>query len=176
MKKLLGLLLISSFLLFGCTSTPTNSTTGDHQVLAPTANNSAPGIPNISAGTPSGSTNLPVLQNASREMNVVISSEAHTSSTIVPAVREFTITAKQWEFQPATITVKKGDHVKLTITTTDVTHGFSLPDFNVNSQISPGSPTVVEFDADKTGTFTFACSVFCGSGHGGMHGTLVVTD
>jgi cytochrome c oxidase subunit II len=28
---------------------------------------------------------------------------------------------------------------------------------------------------DKTGTFTFACDVFCGSGHEDMTGTLIVT-
>jgi cytochrome c oxidase subunit 2 len=28
---------------------------------------------------------------------------------------------------------------------------------------------------DKTGTFTFLCDVFCGSGHEDMSGTLIVT-
>ena len=90
--------------------------------------------------------------------------------------KEFAITAKTWEFQPSTITVKKGDSVKLTITSTDVQHGFALTDFNVNAPLQPGQATVVEFVADKVGSFNFFCSVFCGSGHGGMRGTLVVTD
>ena len=91
-----------------------------------------------------------------------------------PQVKEFSLTAKQWEFSPSTITVKKGDHVKLTIKSMDVTHGFNLPDFNVNANLEPNKETVVEFTADKSGTFTFFCSVFCGSGHSSMKGTLVV--
>ena len=89
-------------------------------------------------------------------------------------VKEFTMTAKQWEFIPGTITVNKGDTVKLTITSTDVAHGFNLPEFEVSERLDVGTPVEVEFVADKTGTFTFSCSVPCGSGHGGMKGTLIV--
>ena len=89
-------------------------------------------------------------------------------------VKEFTMTAKQWEFVPGTITVNEGDTVKLTITSTDVAHGFNLPDFGVNERLDPGKAVNVEFVADKTGTFTFSCSVPCGSGHRGMKGQLVV--
>ena len=89
-------------------------------------------------------------------------------------VAEFTLTAKQWEFVPAEIRVKKGQQVKLTITSADVTHGFSLPDFTINRNLEPGKATVIEFVPDRAGTFTFACSVLCGTGHPSMKGKLVV--
>ena len=89
---------------------------------------------------------------------------------------EIQMTAKQFEYSPSTITVKKGDRVKLLITSQDVTHGFSLPDFGVSATIEPGKTTTVEFTADKAGTFEFRCNVFCGTGHPNMKGTLVVTD
>lgn len=91
-----------------------------------------------------------------------------------PQVREFTMTAKQWEFSPNTITVNKGDTVKLHITSKDVTHGFNLPDFGISKQLIPTKTVDVEFVADKQGTFTFSCSVPCGKGHSGMNGKLVV--
>lgn len=94
-----------------------------------------------------------------------------------PAVvqqRNISLTAKRWEFSPATITVKKGEHVTLSIQSVDVTHGFSIPDFNVSATLKPNETTVVEFTPDKTGTFTFACNVFCGQGHADMTGTLIV--
>src|SRR3989344_2684107 len=40
--------------------------------------------------------------------------------------------ARKWEFEPSTITVKKGDKVKLLITGEDVKHGFKLTDFIIN--------------------------------------------
>lgn len=91
-------------------------------------------------------------------------------------IKEFDITAKQFEFAPSTITVKKGDTVKLHIESLDVTHGFNLPEFGVNENLAPGKTADVEFVADKTGTFTFSCSVYCGSGHGGMKGQLIVEE
>ncbi len=89
-------------------------------------------------------------------------------------VKEFTMTARQWDFTPSTITVNKGDTVKITITSTDVTHGFAISEYGINTRVSPGTTEVVEFTADKEGTFIFRCSVPCGSGHSGMEGTLVV--
>jgi cytochrome c oxidase subunit 2 len=91
-----------------------------------------------------------------------------------PEVKEFSITAKQWSFEPSTIEVKKGDKVRLLIKSIDVEHGFALPEFNVNENLSPGKEIKVEFTANKTGTFTFYCNVYCGSGHKDMKGTLVV--
>lgn len=89
-------------------------------------------------------------------------------------IKEFTITAKNWEFEPSTITVNKGDTVKLNIKSVDIEHGFTLSEFNVRENLEPGKTVSVEFVADKSGSFTFFCSVFCGSGHSGMRGTLVV--
>ena len=45
--------------------------------------------------------------------------------------------------------------MRLKITAIDVTHGFSLPDFDVKTDLAPNVETVVEFTADKkVGTIT----------------------
>jgi cytochrome c oxidase subunit 2 len=100
----------------------------------------------------------------------------YTSNQIEPTgeIKEFELTAKQWEFSPNTITVNRGDIVKIHIESVDVTHGFALPDFGVNEILEPGNDIHVDFVADKVGTFTFFCSVSCGSGHSGMNGQLIV--
>jgi cytochrome c oxidase subunit 2 len=86
------------------------------------------------------------------------------------------LTAKKFEYSPARITVKKGTPVTLELTSEDSRHGFNLPDFKVRADLKPGSVTRVTFTPDKTGTFTFACDVFCGSGHEDMSGALIVVD
>ena len=105
---------------------------------------------------------------------VLVSGCTSSTTTTQTSVKEFSITASEWAWDPSTITVKQGDTVKLALTSIDVTHGLSIPAFNVNKQITPGATARVEFVADKKGTFPFACSVFCGSGHGSMTGKLVV--
>ena len=97
-----------------------------------------------------------------------------TSSPISGDVKEFTMTAKKFEFSPASITVKVGDKVKLTINSLDVPHGFSIDELGIKQDIEVGKPTTIEFTASKKGNFRFYCSLFCGSGHKEMEGQLIV--
>ncbi|MBO0724068.1 MAG: cupredoxin domain-containing protein [Blastocatellia bacterium] len=92
------------------------------------------------------------------------------------AEKVFRITAKKFEFAPIEITVRKGEPVVLELTSEDRTHGFNLPEFGVRTEVKPGAVSRVHFTPDKTGKFSFACDVFCGSGHEDMSGTLVVTE
>lgn len=85
---------------------------------------------------------------------------------------EIKLGAKDFEYDQKEIHVKKGDHVKITLTSDDGGHGFTIPDYNVNIQ-GNGSG---EFDAANAGTFEFHCSVMCGSGHPDMKGKLVVDE
>ncbi len=89
-------------------------------------------------------------------------------------VVDINMTAKDWAFDPGTITVHKGDDVRLHITSMDVQHGFSLPDYGINVKLPPGQTVDVEFIANQSGSFGYRCSVICGEGHRQMTGTLVV--
>ena len=88
--------------------------------------------------------------------------------------KEFRITAKQFEFSPSVIEVNKGDKVRLIVTSTDVPHGIAIKEYGINERLEVGKPATIEFTADKSGSFTAFCSVFCGSGHGSMKGKLIV--
>lgn len=96
------------------------------------------------------------------------------NTSIQGYVKEFKMTAKQFAFEPEIIEVNKGDMVRLIVTSIDVPHGISIPEYGINERLNPGEPVTIEFIADKEGSFTSFCSVFCGSGHGGMKGKIVV--
>ena len=89
-------------------------------------------------------------------------------------VKEFKMTAKQFAFEPSTIEVNKGDKVRLIVTSTDVSHGIAIKEYGINQRLDVGKPATIEFVADKQGTFTAFCSVFCGAGHSDMKGKLIV--
>jgi len=91
-------------------------------------------------------------------------------------VHEFIMTAKNYEFDPSVITVKKGEKVRLIITATDRDHGIKIEGYDINQELKKGDPTTIEFTADKAGTFEFKCSVYCGLGHRKMKGKLVVEE
>jgi cytochrome c oxidase subunit II len=96
------------------------------------------------------------------------------SGEIVNGVRVIKMTAKKYEFDPSVVIVNQADKVRLQITSTDVTQGLALKEYKIDSKIEPGKTAMVEFPADKTVSFDFHCSVFCGLGHFGMKGKLIV--
>lgn len=107
---------------------------------------------------------------------VVVEEEVAEEAIAEPVTQTFDVVAKQFTFEPATITVNKGDTVVLNVTSEDVPHGFSISEFGVNQTLSPGVTETIEFVADQAGTFSYVCSVVCGTGHSGMKGTLVVQE
>jgi cytochrome c oxidase subunit 2 len=104
---------------------------------------------------------------------VTMAAAVKTGDPIEKVIR---VSAKNFEFTPGEITVKKGEPVVLELTSEDRAHGFSLPDFGVEGKIKPGAVTRLSFTPNKAGKFGFACDVFCGSGHEDMSGTLIVTE
>ena len=84
------------------------------------------------------------------------------------------ITAQQWSFSPNSVTLQRGAAVDLELTSNDVHHGFSLPDLGVRADVVPGKTTTLRIKPDKAGTFLFHCDYYCGSGHEGMNGQIVV--
>jgi cytochrome c oxidase subunit II len=91
-----------------------------------------------------------------------------------PPEKVIRILARRFTYSPDRITLKKDVPVILELTTADVLMGFSVPDFSVRADILPGKVARVRLVADKVGTFTFLCDIFCGSGHETMNGTLIV--
>lgn len=85
------------------------------------------------------------------------------------------IAVRRFKFMPEVVKLKKGEPVVFELTTQDVVMGMNIPDFKVRSDIIPGKTMKLAFTPDKAGKFTFVCDVFCGEGHEGMAGTLVVS-
>ena len=63
-------------------------------------------------------------------------------------------------FSLSEIRVKKGDTVKITVTNTNGTHDFVLDEFGIQKETPLNEPVVIEFVADKVGTFEYYCSKY----------------
>ncbi len=84
------------------------------------------------------------------------------------------MTAEQFKFTPDIIRVKAGTLVRLEITSKEGTHGFQLGAFGIDERIDENESKSFEFFASKQGEYGIRCSHFCGLGHMGMTGTLIV--
>jgi cytochrome c oxidase subunit 2 len=107
------------------------------------------------------------------------------------APRVIDVSAKKYEFSPAEIKVKVGEKVELKVHSEDETHGvklnlypegaknkkeiglvFDTPD--ANGKVTKETDQVLDFVAQKPGTYDFVCAKFCGFGHDKMKGKLIV--
>ena len=82
----------------------------------------------------------------------------------------------QWRFSYCSISVFEDQTVVVRLKSNDVPHGFAIDGYPEmgDKHISPHAETVVKFKANKKGTFTYYCTVFCGEGHALHMGQLVV--
>lgn len=89
----------------------------------------------------------------------------------VPSVNEISLTSGNLFFSPKTLTLTKGQPVRITIKNTG-THTFTIDELGVNVSLR-GSSATVEFTPNLTGTFEYYCAV---PGHrsAGMEGSLNV--
>jgi len=92
------------------------------------------------------------------------------------APRRIEVVAKRFDFTPSEITLKKGVPVVIALTSKDVDHGLKFKDLNLSIKVKKGQTSEAAFTPAQVGTFVGQCSVFCGSGHGGMKMTLHVTE
>ena len=86
------------------------------------------------------------------------------------------LTAKNFSFSEESITVKKGQTVRIELTITEGMHDWVLDEFSAaTKQASSGDTVTVVFTADKSGEFEYYCSVGNHRAQG-MIGTLIVEE
>ena len=99
-----------------------------------------------------------------------------------PAMEVYVV-GKQWmwKLQHSTgqreineLHVPVGRKVKLTMTTEDVLHYFSVPAFRTKADVVPGRYTYLWFEATKPGKYHLFCAEYCGLNHSGMGGYVYV--
>jgi len=104
---------------------------------------------------------------------MVVTAKAGTKSEVS---RTIEVHVKRFAFTPSEVTIKKGESVDIKLISDDVSHSLSLPDFDINLEVSKGNPQDVVIAPQSTGDFQGQCGRFCGSGHGAMKFTVHVTE
>jgi cytochrome c oxidase subunit II len=84
------------------------------------------------------------------------------------------VIAKDFEFIPDTIRVKEGTLVTLKLKSIEGTHGFELGAFGIDATLEENIEKIVDFYAAEKGIYGIRCSHFCGIGHLGMTGELII--
>ncbi len=86
------------------------------------------------------------------------------------------IAAKQFEFTPSQITLKKGVPVILRLHSSDRVHGFMSKPLKIDTDIPNNATKDVNVTPDTVGDFVVICDRYCGSGHGSMRMKVTVVE
>jgi cytochrome c oxidase subunit 2 len=87
------------------------------------------------------------------------------------------IVAKQFLFDPGTsepIRVPADSHVTFHVTSSDVTHGFTLVGTNVNTMVIPGQVARISVRVEDPAEYGIVCHEYCGAAHHEMAGNMTV--
>lgn len=151
----LVVLIIAALMLVGCQkSTVTGNAVVDTKPVEQTTSTSTEDVTN----------ELPSLSQDNTEETQYMDGD----------VKVFKITAKDMRFEPYTITVKKGDKVRMIVTAEDRTYNFQLAEFHVKGTVEQGQTTTVEFVASMADAFSFFSRREWNGGKIDRLGTLVV--
>jgi cytochrome c oxidase subunit 2 len=72
------------------------------------------------------------------------------------------ILASHRGFQPSTVSLRRGEPVRILLSTADDAHCFAVDAFRLEKRIAPGRETAFDFTPDRSGTFPFCCCLETG--------------
>lgn len=108
-------------------------------------------------------------------LGVAVMSPIRQDPAAASAPRLIEVVASKFAFEPARIEVTEGERIRLVVTSADGVHGVSIKKFKVEKTVPRGgTPVTIDFLASAPGEFPLLCSEYCGNGHEGMKGMVVV--
>jgi plastocyanin len=121
-------------------------------------------------------TNAPAVSDTTTNTNTQANSPEKIN-TPAKNVKSFNVSGVNFAFSPSQIQVKKGDTVRIAFKSTSGMHDFKVDEFQAATKVlrATDAEEVIEFVADRTGTFDYYCSVGSHRANG-MVGKLVVTE
>ena len=173
----------ASLLLFACApATPPTAESGDQRSSVATMEDSSSSIVIMEPGADGQEDSEDDIRGEKTETSEPVGdddtmvSAGVTANVPVPSPRVVTISASNFQFSPKIISVKKGEQITLRLQGKEGKHGFAIAGLGINTPVSAGKTIDVTLPTDAAGTFTFRCSVPCGSGHRDMTGTITVAE
>ncbi len=119
-----------------------------------------------------------VIANASGDPFAIVATE---DTPPPPATTVIEVMARQFTYEPNEVVLTVGTPYQVVFRSADTTHGLgglSALGFSCPNGITPAQPctTNITPTAGQVGTYDYACTIFCGSGHPTMAGRIVIRN
>lgn len=107
-------------------------------------------------------------------LGLIAGSSLRSVVAAAPEPKTIQISARRFSYDPAEVTLKKGEPVTLIVRSEDVAHGLRAREIGIDLKAGKGQTAQATITPDQTGDFIAHCSTFCGAGHGSMTVTFHV--
>ena len=79
-------------------------------------------------------------------------------------------------FEPARITLRRGETTRLVLSSADVEHCFAIDALRVEKRVVPGRPTRMDLTPERAGVFPFYCCLESGKASEVERGRLTISE
>jgi heme/copper-type cytochrome/quinol oxidase subunit 2 len=86
------------------------------------------------------------------------------------------VVASREGFRPRVVNVRKGEPVRLLLSTADGEHCFAVDALRIEKRIVSGQATVLDLTPERSGTYPFYCCLEPGEAGDSENGRLVIID
>ncbi|MDQ2663967.1 MAG: cupredoxin domain-containing protein, partial [Candidatus Eremiobacteraeota bacterium] len=127
--------------------------------------------PAATSASPAATSASPAATSASPAATAV---SAPKATAVHPIVN---VSASNWKFAPATITLHVGQTTRLRLTSTQGVHGIQSQDLGIPlTPMESGKFVTLNVTPKKAGRYVLHCAIVCGPGHERMALTVIVTN
>jgi heme/copper-type cytochrome/quinol oxidase subunit 2 len=95
-------------------------------------------------------------------------------ASLATAQQRLKVEASNAGFRPKVVNLRRGETLRLVLTTADEEHCFAVDALRIEKRIVPGRPTEVDLSVEKAGTLPFYCCLE--PGREDLRGRIVVTE
>ena len=130
------------------------------------------------AVTGAGTTAVARGAEAVRRVGLALAATAFAVAAAAPARggASVEVRASKRGFEPPRLTVRRGDSVRIVLSSTDGEHCFAIDTLRVEKRIVPGRATTLDLTPDRAGAFPFYCCLESGEAAAVERGQLTVTE
>jgi heme/copper-type cytochrome/quinol oxidase subunit 2 len=107
---------------------------------------------------------------------VLLGPAAQAAGTLAPEQVPIRIEISREGFEPSELRLRKGETVRLEVTTADVEHCFAVDELRVEKRVVPGKATSFELTPDRAGRFELYCCLEPDPKTTKERGLLIVTE
>ena len=105
---------------------------------------------------------------------IVLAVLALAAPVPVPQSHDCDVAGRDFAFTPSRIVVRQNELVRIRFRADDIPHAIAIDEYRINKRAGIGQTIVVEFRADRAGTFPIYCSLTADDRCRQMKGELVV--